>query len=163
MKHICILAFFTAVAACASTRAPLASFSGTYRGNEADSIMLPGEHVPKDFVYVIKDDGRTLNTVQTFTTIDGKAVKLVWNGVCDGKVRPIEGALPPGMSMSCRRARDGALVNTILGAGWGYTETCVLTSKTRVTCAGVVDDAAGNPQPFSYALDRQTIPQGAGR
>ena len=149
-----ITAFVIGVSACASTPPPPASFSGTYRGNEAESRMLPGEHVPKDFVYTIKDDGKTLSTLQTFTATDGKAVRLVWNGECDGKDRPIEGALPPGMSMSCRRAADGALVNTISSVGWRYTETCVLISPNRMTCTGTMADAAGKPQPFSYVLDR---------
>jgi hypothetical protein len=158
MRFPGMIALIASLAACASTHPRYASFSGTYRGNEADSLMLPGEHVPKDFVYVIEDDGRRLKTVQTFTAIDGKAVRLVWDGPCDEKERPIEGALPPGMRMSCRRARDGALVNTVSGEGWSYTETCVLTTKTRMTCAGTMADAAGNPQPFSYALDRQRNP-----
>ena len=143
-------------ASCASDR----SFSGTYVGNEAASVMPPGQQVPPNFRLVIEDDGVAIRTIQTFTADSGEAVRLVWVGECDGKERPVQGALQAGMRLSCRRSASGALVNTvsgadISGADWTYVETCVMESKVRMTCKGNMTDEKGQPVPFAYAFDRQ--------
>jgi len=139
------------VASCSST----ASFSGTYVGNEAASVMPPGQKVPPNFRLVIEDDGVAIKTVQTFIAASGEAVQLVWQGECDGKERPVVGAAPPGIQLSCRRSSSGALINTVSSADWSYVETCVLDSKVRMTCKGSMLDEKGEPLPFSYAFDRE--------
>jgi hypothetical protein len=156
MRILLILSAVFATASCATHR----SLSGTYVGNEAASLMPPGQKVPPNFQWVIEDDGDSIKTVQTFTADSGEKVRLVWQGACDGKERPVEGAFSPGMRLSCRRSASGALVNTvsgadISGADWSYVETCVLESKARMTCKGSMQDAHGQPLPFSYAFDRQ--------
>lgn len=144
------------IASCARNT----SFSGVYVGNEAASVMPAGQQVPPNFRLVIEDDGVALKTVQTFTADSGEPVRLVWQGECDGKERPVEGALQPGMRLSCRRSASGALVNTvsgadISGADWSYVETCLLESRMRMTCKGNMLDENHKPLPFSYAFDRQ--------
>ena len=155
MRVLFILGAALVTASCANSSA----FSGTYVGNEAASVMPPDQKVPPNFRLVIEDDGVAVKTVQTFTADSGETVRLVWQGECDGKERPVEGALPPGMQLSCRRSA-GALVNTVSGAdlsgtAWTYVETCVLESKIRMTCKGNMQDEKGQPLPFSYAFDRQ--------
>jgi hypothetical protein len=151
VRTLLILCAASMTASCSSTP----SFSGTYLGNEAASVMPPGQKVPPNFRLVIEDDGVAIKTIQTFTVDSREAVRLVWEGECDGKERPVVGAAPPGMHLSCRRSASGALVNTISGADWSYVETCVLESKVRMTCKGSMLDEKGQPLPFSYAFDRQ--------
>jgi len=103
---------------------------------------------------VIEDDGDLLTTTQTFTADSGETVRLVWRGECDGKERPVEGALTP-FRLSCRRSSSGALINTIVSDAGSYVETCALESKVRMTCKGEQLNAQGRPQAFSYAFDRQ--------
>lgn len=156
MRVLFILGAVLVTASCANSSA----FSGTYVGNEAASVMPPGQKVPPNFRLVIEDDGVAVKTVQTFTADSGETVRLVWQGECDGKERPVEGALQPDMRLSCRRSDSGALVNTVSGSdasgiGWSYVETCVMESKARMTCRGNMLDEKGQPLPFSYAFDRQ--------
>jgi hypothetical protein len=147
-----VLLFVLASAACTSSN-PVDRFSGTYRSNERESVLLPGEHIPAGFEYSIADDGVILHTIQSFTDPSGAPVKLQWRGECDGRDRPIEGAAPPGMQMSCIRA-EGALLNKVSGQGWTYSERCVLPSPERLVCSGTMPDAQGTVHPFSYVLDR---------
>lgn len=151
VRTLLILCAASVAASCSST----ASFTGTYVGNEGASVMPPGQKVPPNFRLVIDDDGVAIKTVQTFTAASGEAVQLVWQGECDGKERPVVGAAPPGIQLSCRRSSAGALVNTVSSADWSYVETCVLDSKVRMTCKGNMLDEKGQPLPFSYAFDRQ--------
>lgn len=130
------------------------SLRGTYVANEGASVLPPGERVPPNFRMIIEDDGALITTTQTFTADSGETVRLVWRGECDGKERPVEGALTP-FQQSCRRSASGALVNTIVSGAGSYVETCVLESKVRMTCKGEQPNQEGRLQPFSYAFDRQ--------
>jgi len=138
-------------ASCTST----SSFSGTYVGNEAASVMPPGQQVPPNFRLVMEETGAVIRTEQTFTADSGEAVKLVWEGACDGKDRPVQGAAPPGIQQSCRRGASGAIVNTVSSADWSYVETCSMESKVRMTCKGTMLDGNGKSVPFAYVFDRQ--------
>jgi hypothetical protein len=129
------------------------TLSGRYAANTAASRLLPGDEVPRDFVMEIVDDGDTVATTQTFTATDGKNVRLTWRGACDGMQRPVEGALMP-MQMSCRRAADGALINSVAIGPLTYTETCRLTNPEQLVCAGEMPAVDGPARPFSYAFDR---------
>lgn len=151
-----ILCAVLATASCTTRN----SFSGSYVGNDAASVMPPGQQVPPNFRLFIEDDGVVIKNVQTFTADSGETVRLVWQGKCDGRERPVEGALQPDMRLSCRRSASGALVNTVSGSdvsgtAWSYVETCVMESKVRMTCKGNTLDEKGQPLPFSYAFDRQ--------
>ena len=95
-----ILCAVLATASCTTRN----SFSGSYVGNDAASVMPPGQQVPPNFRLFIEDDGVVIKNVQTFTADSGETVRLVWQGECDGKERPVEGALQPDMRLSCRRS-----------------------------------------------------------
>ena len=144
-----------ALTSCADTAARQGSLSGTYVGNALQSVMLPGERAPPDLLFVIEESGAHLKTVQSFTASTGETVRLIWEGECDGQPRPVQGAAPPGIRLSCRRAADGALINTVASEDWSYVETCSLESKTRLTCKGSMPDDQGVARPFSYAFDRK--------
>lgn len=152
----CIVLLVLLLAGCATkaVQSGPAGFSGTYKGNEAASVMLPGERVPENFVSVIEDDGVRLTMTQTFRGPEGETAKLVWTGECDGRSRSIDGAQRP-MQMSCIRSQAGALINRISGEGWAYTETCVMSTPRRMTCSGAMPDASGVDRNFSYVLDKQ--------
>jgi hypothetical protein len=153
--RLLLLCAVTALTSCAGTTARPVSLSGTYVGNAAQSVMLPGERAPRDLLFVVEDNGAQLKTVQSFTAPSGGTVRLIWDGECDGKARPVQGAAPPGIQLSCQRSADGALINTVSGEDWSYVETCMLESKTRLTCKGSMPDDKGVAQPFSYAFDRK--------
>jgi hypothetical protein len=129
------------------------TLSGRYAANTAASRLLPGDETPRHFLMEIEDNGNTVATTQTFTATDGTNVRLSWSGACDGTPRPVEGALL-AMEMSCRRADDGALINTVVVGPVRYTETCRLTQPQRLVCAGEVPADPGPAQPFSYVFDR---------
>src|SRR5262245_59538284 len=133
MRSILVCALL-AVAAGACTSAGQGSLTGTYVANAAQSVMLPGEEVPPDMLFVIEEHGAHLKTTQSFKATSGEAVRLVWQGECDGQERQVQGALPPGIRLSCRRPADGSLINTVSSEGWSYVETCRLESTTRLSC-----------------------------
>jgi hypothetical protein len=144
------------VAAC-TAKPPVAPvlFNGTFHGNEAESKMPPGAHVPADFVGVMKDDGVTLQTVQTFTAPGGQQVRYVWNGVCDGQLRPVQGA-PGGAMLGCVRTPKGEMINTVTdGHGYRQVETCaMLRHGARETCSGTVTLPDGSSHEFVYVFDQ---------
>jgi hypothetical protein len=120
--------------------------------------MLPGQHIPKDMVSVMKDDGNVLQTVQTFTTDAGQRMKYVWNGKCDGKARPAEGIAPPAdVRLSCSRTGDGALVVRLAdNFGYSHVETCTMSADGRKqTCNGTATLPDGTEHSFVYVFDRR--------
>lgn len=152
LSQAAVLAACAAITACA-VQPPKPNFSGAYVNNPGESLLLPGEQAPANLRYFIRDHGERLEIEQTYTGPSGELVRLRWSGACDEEMRPVEGALFGAMSMSCRR-EDGALVYTVAGAGWRYSETCVLISKDRMTCSGAAPDSAGRMHPFRYVFDR---------
>jgi len=153
----CVLTCVALIPACSTTRtvAPVL-FNGTFYANEAESKMLPGQHVPMDFVGVMKDDGVTLQTTQTFTAAGGQKVRYVWNGVCDGELRPVQGA-PAGAKLGCRRTDKGQLITTVADDhGYRHVETCTLSRNgMRETCTGTADLPDGSSHDFVYVFDRK--------
>ncbi len=99
-----------AVSACSITPHKSVLFTGTWVGNEAESTMLPAQHVPKNMIAVMEDDGHLLRTAQIFMNDAGIEVRrFVWESVCDGKASPVLGVDPPVFAtLSCRRAGAGA-------------------------------------------------------
>jgi hypothetical protein len=143
-------------AACSAGRPPApVLFNGTFHGNEADSRMLPGQHVPSDYVGVMKDDGVMLQTLQTYTTPGGQQVRRVWNGVCDGRLTPVAGTAG-GAKLGCVRTRRGELINTVTDDhGYRQVETCTMSRNgTREICAGSATFPGGTRQSFVYVFDR---------
>jgi hypothetical protein len=146
------------LAACSATGTGPVRFDGTFYANEAESTLLPDQRLPKDFVAVIKDDGELLQTTQTFTTASGHKVRYVWNGLCDGQFRPVEGVDPPGtVILSCQRTHDGALINTLAdNHGYSHVETCSMTADRRKqVCKGTATLPDGTKHDFVYAFDRK--------
>jgi hypothetical protein len=146
-------------AACSMTPRQNVSFSGTWVGNEAESTMLPGQHVPKNMIAVMEDDGRVLRTAQIFMNDEGREVRrFVWNSVCDGEASPVLGVNPPGSAtLSCRRTGVGEFVMELKDrSGYSHTETCRLSADGRKhACSGVAVFPDGSRHDFVYAFDRK--------
>ena len=154
---LCALAA-TIAAACASTPHSNVLFNGAYYPNLSESHLLPGQFPPKDFVATYRDDGKTLQTTQTFTDDTGTAHKYEWTGACDGTARPVSGVEAPAtVSLSCRRMPDGALVNVLTGSsGYTHTEKCMLTKGGRKeVCPGTATSPHGHKMDFLYVFDRK--------
>lgn len=146
-----------AIAACSATRVPSVTlFNGTFYANEAASKMLPGQHVPKDYVGVMRDDGVLLRTTQVFTAANGQQVKYAWDGICDGNSIQVTGA-PPGVRLSCVRTPDGSLITTLSdNRGYRHVETCSLSSHgKRETCSGTADLPDGSKHEFVYVFEQR--------
>jgi hypothetical protein len=130
-------------------------FNGTFHGNEAESKMPPGMHVPTDYVGVMKDDGVRFHSVQTYTTPSGQPVRHVWDGVCDGQLTPVQGA-SGGARLGCVRTPQGEMINTVTDDnGYRQVETCRMSRQgTRETCVGTMTLPAGSTQDFVYVFDQ---------
>jgi hypothetical protein len=148
-----------ASAACSMTPRQTVSFTGTWVGNEAESTMPPGQHVPKNMIGVMEDDGYELRTAQIFMDDEGKEVRrFVWNSVCNGELSPVLGVNPPGsIALSCRRTGVGEFIMELKdGRGYGHVETCRLSADGRKhTCSGVATLPDGSKQDFVYVFDRK--------
>src|SRR5690348_11314126 len=48
--------------ACSTAPHQYDGFTGTWVGNEAESVMLPGQHVPKNMIGIMEDNGHFLRT-----------------------------------------------------------------------------------------------------
>jgi hypothetical protein len=104
----------------------------------------------------MRDDGRSLNTVQTFTAANGQKIRRVWDGVCNGKPRQVIGA-PTDVRLSCIRTSGGSLITTVSDTGgYRHVETCSLSAhKRRETCSGTVDLSDGSHHDFVYVFDER--------
>ena len=145
------------VAACSTVRPRSATlFNGTFYANELDSKMLPGQHVPTNYVGVMRDDGVLLSTSQTFIAANGQAIKYVWDGVCNGNPSQVAGA-PVGVELSCVRAHNGSLITTLSDAhGYRHVETCALSAHgRRETCSGTALLPDGSKHDFVYVFDQR--------
>jgi len=161
MRSLTIISLCAVTGACSvAPRQPI-SFSGTWVGNEAESVMLPGQHVPKNMVSVMKDDGLYLQTAQIFKDKEGKEVgRFTWNSRCDGIASPIIGVDPPGVaSLSCERINAGALIMTLQDKkGYSHVETCRMSADGRKhTCRGTATLPDGSKHDFVYAFDKQYL------
>lgn len=121
--------------------------------------MLPGQHIPKNMVGVMEDDGHVLRTAQIFTNDEGKEVRrFVWNSVCDGRASPVSGVDPPGsVTLSCRRKGVGEFVMELKDTGgYSHVETCRLSADGRKhACSGVAMLPDGTRHDFVYVFDRK--------
>jgi hypothetical protein len=143
------------VAACATGHiTSKVLFNGTFYANEAESKMLPGQHVPLDYVGVMRDDGCSLNTEQTFAGANGQKIKRVWDGVCNGTPSQVMGA-PTGVRLGCIRTSGGSLITTLSDmGGYRHVETCSLSAhRRRETCSDTADLPDGSHQDFVYVFD----------
>ena len=140
---------------CVALATPPVLFNGTFHGNEAESKMLPGQHVPPDFVGVMKDNGVVFQTIQTFTAPDGQRVRYVWKGRCDGQLSSVQGA-PGGVKFGCERTSKGEMITTVADDhGYKHVETCVMSRDgTRETCSGTATLPDGSKHDFVYVFDR---------
>jgi hypothetical protein len=66
--------------------------------------MLPGQHVPKNIIGIMEDNGHFLRTAQIFFNEAGKEIRrYVWDSECDGNPSPVIGVDPPGSAtLGCR-------------------------------------------------------------
>lgn len=121
--------------------------------------MLPGQHVPKNMIGVIEDDGHYLRTAQVFMDEEGKEIRrFTWNGMCDGIASPVLGVDPPGVaSLSCERVDAGAFIMTLRDKkGYSHIETCRMSADGRKhTCKGTATLPDGSKHDFVYAFDKQ--------
>src|SRR5262249_10641886 len=121
------VACLSLLAACAGSRGSShMPFEGTWIPNVAESQLPPGQEIPKDMRTVIKDDGNSLQTTQTFTGALGFKATYVWNSVCDGRASELQGVDPAGfVSLSCERNADGSIVDKLTDkSGYSHVETC---------------------------------------
>ena len=153
------VAFVSLLTACAgspgSSRTP---FEGTWIPNVAESQLPPGQVLAKDMRGVIRDDGRYLQTTQTFTGGTGEKVAYVWNSVCDGRASEVQGVEPAGfVSLSCERNADGSIVDKLTDkSGYSHVETCSITPDGRKQiCKGVARMSDQTEHPFVYVFDRE--------
>lgn len=157
-KHTFLL-IVLACAACSMAPSRNVSFTGTWVGNEAESTLLPGQHVPKNMIGVMEDDGRMLRTAQIFMNDDGQELRrFVWNSECDGAASPVQGVNPPGsVTLSCRRTGVGEFVMELKSTGgYSHQEKCRLsTDGSKHTCTGVATLADGSSHAFAYVFDRK--------
>ena len=148
------------IAACSATPDRAPSFTGAWVGNERESIMLPGQKVPKNMTAYLEDDGRFLRTAQVYLDAEGKEIRrLVWNGACDGTPGPITGKnLPGSATLSCRRVEPGAVQMELIAAdGYSHTEICRMAPDgQKHTCAGTATLPDGSKHDFVYVFDRKT-------
>jgi hypothetical protein len=146
-------------AACSTTPRENLNFSGTWLGNEAESMMLPGQHVPKNMVGVMEDDGHELRTAQIYMDSNGKEVRrFVWNSVCDGKASAVSGVNHAGaITLGCRRTGRGEFIMELKDrSGYSHVETCRLSADGRKhTCSGVATLPDGSKHDFVYVFDRK--------
>jgi hypothetical protein len=153
--------FFIAIllSACSTTPSPMASFSGTWIGNESESVTLPGQHVPTNLVGEIKDDGHMLRTAQIYLNNQGQEIgRLVWDSVCDGRASPVSGTDKPGtVTLSCLRLNREAFSMELRDqSGYSHVETCVLSVDGRKhTCSGTATFPDGSKGNFVYVFDRK--------
>lgn len=143
--------------ACSATRTQgVQLFNGTFYANEPESKMLPGQHPPSEYVGVMRDDGVSLKTVQTFTAPNGQKVRYVWDGVCNGSPGQVVGA-PAGVRLSCIRTSNGSLTTTLTDTGgYRHVETCSLSAHgRRETCSGTADLPDGSKHDFVYVFDQR--------
>jgi hypothetical protein len=107
---------------------------------------------------VVKDDGRYLQTTQTFTGGMGLKATYVWNSVCDGRASEVQGVEPAGfVSLSCVRNADGSMTDTLTDkSGYSHVETCSITPDGRKQiCKGVARFTDQTEHPFVYVFDRE--------
>jgi len=153
------VAFVSLLAACAAApRSSPTPFEGTWIPNVAESKLPPGQAIPDDMRGVVKDDGRYLQTTQTFTGGMGLKARYVWNSVCDGQESAVQGVDPAGfVSMSCERNADGSIVDRLTDkSGYSHVETCRITPDGRKQiCNGVARFPDQTEHPFVYVFDRE--------
>jgi hypothetical protein len=157
MRMFNCIAVVLTVSACSTAPHKPALFTGTWVGIEAESIMLPGQHVPADMLVTFRDDGESIEQTQTFTSNAGQKVRYFWKGICDGKPRPVEGGPPSiNLTLSCTRTAVGALIQTLTdNAGYSHVETCTMSANgQKHSCKGTATLPNGAKQDFVYVFNR---------
>lgn len=159
MRSMVAFVLAVAVSACSTVERKNNFFSGTWVGNEAESVMLPGQHVPKNMIGIMEDNGHFLRTAQVFLNDEGKEIRrYVWGSECDGKPSPVIGVDPPGSAtLSCRRINAQAFdMELRTKAGYSHAETCRLSRDGRKhTCSGVAALPDGSKHEFVYVFDKK--------
>lgn len=159
MRALILLLSVITVSACSTQQRKRELFTGTWVGNEAESVMLPGQHVPKNMIGIMEDSGHFLRTAQVFFDEEGKEIRrYVWDSECDGKASPVIGINPPGSAtLSCRRIdADAFQMELRASGGYSHTETCRLSPNGRKhTCTGTATLPDGSKHDFVYVFDRK--------
>ena len=159
MRKLYLLGVATILASCETAPSKDNGFTGTWVGNEAESMVPPGQHMPKNVYGIMEDDGRMLHTTQVTTDENGNVIrKLVGNSECDGKASFVHGTTPPNVvTLSCHRVDARAYTMELKDVGgYSHIETCRMSKDgQKHACAGTQLFPDGSKHDFSYVFDRK--------
>jgi hypothetical protein len=130
-------------------------FTGKWRWNMGQSTMVPGEPPPKAIILEIAQAaGGKLKWTVTETDPSGQPHVESFDGVADGKQRPLQGG--EGQTTASFTITDSGLSASFKSPdGASDSWTCSVSGDSRqMTCRGTESDGKGHSEPYTDVYDR---------
>ena len=140
------------VLATGSAWADSSAFVGRWHLNQAQSVLPPGEPVPKDVIAEIsRADSTHVKWSLTVVAAQGQTSVETFDAVANGEFYPINSDTTAAFSL------NGSLLKATFKGPSGQTDTltCTLSADQReMTCRGALSDGDGRTTNYIDVYDR---------
>ena len=141
-----------AVLAAGSAGADSSAFVGRWHLNRVESILPPGEPVPKDLIAEISQaDSARVRWSLTVVAAQGQSNVETFDVVANGEFYPINSDTTAAFTV------NGRLLQSTFKGSNGETDTlaCALSADQRkMTCRGALSDGNGRTTTYVDVFDR---------